>query len=262
MHDTLMTLCILNVYARKNDSGEFKLYNARKIELQKNWSSTTVGYIRFFYPSEHTFDREKASRQNLFITTTLPEIFGCKPDTVNYYFAKTRRALDKLKGFEFNVGGSGTEKPSGKTIGRDVYTTGTDEYYPHEVVHVFINPMFPNMHTWAAEGLATYLGGSRGESLQWHINRTHVYLQAHSEVDLNNMLDLQTMDEYTDYRYVLGGAVIQLIYEKKGWDGVKKFLTQATDKDAYYTAIEKHLGWKREEINSKFRTALTTLANS
>ncbi len=257
-HDTLMTLCILDVYARRNTAGVFKMYNARNINLKKDWSMRTVGYLKYYYPQGHRFDKSKAKKQNTFITCTLPEIFGCTPDTVNYFFAETREQLDKLKGFEFNVGGSGTEKPSGKTIGNSVYTTGTDEYYPHELVHVFINPMYPDMHNWAAEGLAVYLGGSRGKSLQWHINRTAKYLSEHPEIDLNNMLDLQTMDEYTDYRYVLGGAIIQLIYENECWDGVKEFVGETTnEKESYYAAIEKHLGWKQSEIDMKFRKALS-----
>ncbi len=259
-NDTLMTLCIMNVYA-KRDNGKFKLYNARNIILEKDWTTQTVGYLKYYYPSNYKFDEAKALKQNLFITNTLPELFGCTPDTVNYYFAETRKQLDGLKGFEFNVGGSGTEKPSGKTIGNTVYTTGTDEYYPHELVHVFINPMYPEMHLWAAEGIATYLGGSRGQSLQWHINRTSDYLSQHLEIDLSNMLDLQTMDEYTDYRYVLGGAIIQLIHDKENCKGVKEFLSEATnDNKSYYAAIEKHLGWKQNEINKKFRKALKELA--
>ncbi len=259
-NDTLMTLCIMNVYA-KRDNGKFKLYNARNIILEKDWTTQTVGYLKYYYPSNHMFDEDKALKQNLFITNTLPELFGCTPDTVNYYFAETRKQLDELKGFEFNVGGSGTEKPSGKTIGNTVYTTGTDEYYPHELVHVFINPMYSDMHNWAAEGIATYLGGSRGQSLRWHINRTSDYLSQHLEIDLSNMLDLQTMDEYTDYRYVLGGAIIQLIHDKENCKGVKEFLSEATnDNKSYYAAIEKHLGWKQNEINKKFRKALKELA--
>ncbi len=263
-HDTIMTLCILNVYAkREKPDGEFKLYNARNVILQKDWSSQTVGYLKYYYPKNHEFDEEKALKQDQFITSTLPGIFGCKPDTVEYYFAETRKQLDDLKGFEFNVGGSGTEKPSGKTNGTSVYTTGTDEYYPHELVHVFINPMYPDMHNWASEGLATFLGGSRGQSLQWHIKRTATYLEEHPEVDLNNMLDLRTMDEYTDYRYVLGGAIIQLIHDKENCKAVKEFLAETTsDDESYYSAIERHLGWKRNEIDKKFRKALKEMAKA
>ncbi len=259
-HDTLMTLCIMNVYAKK-EGDEFKLYNARNTVVKKDWQTRTMGYLKYHYPSSHEFDEAKALKQNRFITNTLPELFGCTPDTVNYFFAETRKQLDELKGFEFNVGGSGTEKPSGKTIGNNVYTTGTDEYYPHELVHVFINPMYPDMHNWASEGIATYLGGSRGQSLQWHINRSAEYLAQHPEVDLSKMLDLQTMDEYTDYRYILGGAIIQLIHDKENCKAVKEFLAETTsDDESYYAAIEKHLGWKRSEINKKFRRALKKMA--
>lgn len=259
-HDTIQTLCIVDIYV-KRESGKFKLYNALPINLKQNWKSQTVGYIHFHYPKEHQFDVEKARKLNDFIADTLPAIFGSKPDTVDYYFTDNWRKLDGLSGLEYNVGRSGEERPSGKSAPNNaVYAVGTGEYYPHEMVHLFVGPLYPGMYLWTGEGIAVYLGGSRGKPLTWHIRRTNNYLQNHPEIDLNNMLDLVTLDDYTEYRYVLGGAIIELIKQKEGWPGVKEFLKESTDKDSYYQAVKKHLGWKRKDINIKFRKMLSRLA--
>lgn len=259
-NDTLMTLCIIEVYVGPTQEG-YKLYNALPINLKKHWQSTTVGYIRFHYPRYHEFNREKARKQNAFITETLPSIFDTRPDSVDYFFAGTRQELEALRGFVFNVGGSGTVKPSGKAApGNIVYAVGTGEYYPHELVHVFVDPLQNPKHPWVGEGLATYLGGSRGKSLSWHIKRTHAYLEQHPEIDLNNMLDLLTIDEYTEYRYVLGGLVIKLIHDERGWDGVKAFIREVEDQEGYYQALEKYLGWKRQDLNKEVRRALAILS--
>ena len=258
-NDTLMTLCILDVYARR-DSGRFQLYNARTINQQRDWSMQAVGYLKYHFPKSHHFDKEMAMRQNAFIADTLPNIFGTRPDTVEYFLADTREQMDALKGFVFNVGGSGTEKPSGKAAPNNtVYAIGSGEFYPHELVHIFVGPLFPEAYLWASEGLATYLGGSRGKSLSWHVQRTSAYLDQHPEINLNNMLNLVTLDQYTGYRYVLGGAVIQLIRQREGWEGVMEFLREAKDKDSYYKALEKHLGWKQKEINAKLRSQLAKM---
>ncbi len=262
--DTLMTLCIIEVYAREDKSGTFKLQNAGPIHLRENWQSRELGYLRYHFPSYHQFDLSKAQMQNHFISDTLPRIFGVQPDTVDYYFAPRQQEMNAMRGFVFKVGHSGTEKPGGKAVraNKSVYTTGTGEYYPHELMHIFVDPLFPNRHNWASEGLATYLGGSRGKSLLWHIERSHRYLAAHPEIDLSNMLDLLTMDEYTDYRYVLGGTIILLIHEKQGWQGVKEFLNTGSTAADYYRGIAEQLGWRRSQIDKKLRRELARLAEN
>src|SRR5690625_7698913 len=98
----------------------------------------------------------------------------------------------------------GEIKPSGRAGGDKVYSGGMEEYYPHEVFHVQIDAHYPDKYYWVSEGLATLLGGSRGKPLEWHLKRTNEYLERHPEVDLNNLLELVNLDEYTDYHYSLG----------------------------------------------------------
>jgi hypothetical protein len=150
----------------------------------------------------------------------------------------------------------GEKMPSGKAGEDKVYCGGMGEYFPHEVVHVMLNPVFQNAHFWASEGLATYLGGSRGETLAWHIKRTNAYLKEHPEIDLNDMLSLSNLDEKTAYHYVLGGLIIKKVYDKGGWTMVKKFLRSGKTDSDYYRAIEKYLGIKQSELNAYLRGQL------
>jgi hypothetical protein len=63
--------------------------------------------------------------------------------------------------------------------------------------------------------LAPFLGGSRGKSLKWHLKRTNDSLRKHLEVDLNNLLSLVNLDEYTSYHYALGALIARWIYKKR-----------------------------------------------
>jgi len=246
-------LAIVNYYAKK-ENGEYKLYNALTFN-RKKWNHKKIGYIDFYYPLYHKFDKSKAKKLNEFIEE-ITNNFEVKPKPIEYYFADDFDEVQKLKGIDYYIGMGGEIKPSGKAGGDKVYSGGMEEYYPHEVFHVEIDDHYPDKYYWVSEGLATFLGGSRGKKLEWHLKRTNEYLAKHPEVDLNNLLELSTLDEYTDYHYSLGGLIVKLIYEKGGWEMVKKFMRSGNSKENYYIAIEKHLEVNRDNLNDYLRKKL------
>lgn len=205
-----------HLYCKKEELG-YKLYNALPINSELFLNHTKVDYLNYHYPKIHSFDMQKAAKQNDFIIE-LCKNFEIELREVDYYFTETVEDLDRLRGFDFVVGQTGKNIPSGQADSKNdvVYCTGTDEYYPHELVHVFLNKDYSNCHGWMNEGIATFLGGSRGESLQWHAKRTSEYLSEHPEIDLDSCLNYNNMDEYTDYRYVLGGVLMKSIHAKGG----------------------------------------------
>ena len=246
--------CIVNVFAKK-ENGEYKLFNALPINRDKEWNHRKAGYIDYYFPFYHSFDSVKAEKQNAFMIDVCKN-FEVPIKQVEYYFADDFNEIERLRGFDYERGTSGKLIPQGKSGDDKVYCGGMGEYYPHELIHVFINPNYPNCHNWVLEGLATFLGGSRGEELVWHIRRANDYLLKHQEIDLNNILKLVSIDEYTDYRYVIGGLICELIYEKGELKLLRDFLnTGKTDQD-YYNAIELFLNVKQKDLNAFLRTEL------
>lgn len=251
-------LCIANVFAKK-ENGEYKLFNALPINRDKEWNHRKVGYIDYYFPSYHVFDSAKAAKQNDFMIEACKN-FEVPIKQVEYYFADDFNEIERLRGFDYERGLSGKLIPQGKAGDDKVYCAGMGEYYPHELIHVLIDPYYPDCHNWVHEGLATFLGGSRGEDLTWHIKRANDYLLKHPEIDLNHVLELISIDEYTDYRYVIGGLICELVYEKGGWKLLKEFLnTGKTDKD-YYNALESFLNVKQKDLNTFLRTELKNRA--
>jgi hypothetical protein len=247
---------IFHVYAGI-ENGELKLFNPLEINTKLNFNSTTIGYIKYHYPKFHDFDYELAKKQNDYLID-LSEKFKVNIDTVDYYFANSNTELLKARGFDFLIANSGKEIPSGKAdpINRIVYASGIGEYYPHELIHFLLNPHFPNCHLWINEGVATYFGLSRGKELGWHLKKLNKHLLEHPEINLNNMLELKTLDQYTDYRYVLGGLIIKKAFEKGSYELVKKMLNAGKEDTDFYGAIEKYLGIKRQELNTIIRQEL------
>lgn len=251
--NTPFVLAIVNYFAKKEED-EFKLYNALKFNKQ-NWKCETNGIIDFYFPNYHKFDKEKADKLNVFVKTICKN-FDVEPKPFDYFLADNFDEIQRLKGIDYYVGMGGESTPSGKASENKVYCSGLGEYYPHEVFHVQIDDHYPNKHFWVSEGMATFLGGSRGKSLEWHIKKTNEYLKREPEINLNNLLELDNLDNITAYHYVLGGLIIEKIYEKGGWELIKKFMQSGKSDSDYYNAIEKYLGIHQTELNFYLRNEL------
>ncbi|KAA3636575.1 MAG: hypothetical protein DWQ02_08025 [Bacteroidetes bacterium] len=254
----LYVLAIVN-YVAKKEKGKFKLYNSLTIN-KENWNCTTVGLVDFYYPQYHKFDFEKAQKLNDFVNRTC-ENLGVQPKPFEYYLADDYDEIQKLKGFDYYIGMGGQSKPTGKASDDKVYCGGLGEYYPHEVFHVQIDEHFPNKHFWVSEGVATLLGGSRGKSLDWHIERTNLYLKEHPEIDLSNMLKLTNLDSQTSYHYVLGGLIAKKIFDKGGWSLLREFMSSGKTDDDYYNAIEGLLEVNKSNLNNYIRDQLQIVSN-
>ena len=253
-----------HVYA-KQVNNEWKLYNALTVNSELVFNSKTVGYLNYHFPKNHQFNLKEAERQNDFILKLCAD-FNVKPDTVEFYFAPTAKEILEVKGIDYVLGVNGLEIPRGRggRIGNTnlVTTSATAEYFPHELVHVFLNSKHKNLHRWSKEGLATYLGGSRGHPLDWHLIRFEKYLKEHQKVNLDSMLNYVNVDRYTDYKYVLGGYIIQLVYENGGMKGLNEFLKSGRRNTDYYMATEKLLGVKQRNFNSYFRKSISEYLNT
>ncbi|MGZ5245309.1 MAG: hypothetical protein ACXWD4_15415, partial [Bacteroidia bacterium] len=239
------------------ENGSLKLYNPLPINATLYCNSKTVGYVKYHYPKYHKFNNELAEKQNVFLQK-MSKRFNMKLDTVDYYFAATREELDRLRGYDWRVGSSGEEIPEGKAKPENntVFCTGLGEYCPHELIHIFFIPKFPDAHFWFHEGLATFLDGSRGYDLNWHLKKLNLYLKNHPEIDLTNMLKYRTIDQYTDFRYALGGFLMKLAYEKGGDALMEKLLQSGKSQDNFYATIEHNLGVQRKDLNIFIREEL------
>lgn len=247
---------IFHVYAGK-ENGELRLFNALPVNTEMWLEERKVGYVRYHYPRHHTFDLELAQKQSNFLEKFSKD-FGVPIDSIDYYFAPTLAGIQRIKGFDFVFGDNGQQLPSGKAdpANRIVYSAGTGEYYPHEFIHILLNPHHQNAHTWAHEGVATYFGMSRGKPLDWHLSRLKAHLADHPEINLDSMLSLRTMDQYTDYRYVLGGWVARQVLKKGSIPLLKELLQSGKSDEEYYAAVERLLGIRQSQLDEVIREDL------
>ncbi|MBI3363890.1 MAG: hypothetical protein HY033_03175, partial [Ignavibacteriae bacterium] len=252
-------LCITEVVAAKED-GDYKLSNALSYNT-KSWSKTNVGSITFIHPREHTFDRDLGERMSRFVDS-LAMLWNIPVQPVEYYFADRLELVYKALGLDFYIGEGNHARPGGfaDTHNRIVYAGGENEWYPHEFVHIYINPLFPNAHGYFLEGYATLLGGHRGKSLSWHLKRMNQYLHDHPDLNLNDLFSFWHIDFTTDPSKVFGGLLCKMAEEKGGLPAVKKLFSFGSSNDDFYRAIEEMFGVKREGLNDFLRSTIAKYA--
>jgi hypothetical protein len=253
-----VTPFIFHVYAKTDKStADLKLFNPLPINQQLYMSKCQIGNITYIYPSNYDFDKSLAKKQNRLLRNIAKE-FDLDLGYYNYFFTIDRTTNFELRGYDFHFENIGLEAPSGRAdvANKIAYSNGCGEFYPHELIHLFLNPRYPNAHLWFLEGFCTYFGYSRGKTLEWHKHKLKNHLMNHPEINLNDLTELVNVDYLTGYRYVLGGYFIQLAYEKGGADMVKQLLSSGSSDEDFYKALETFLGIKKYSLNEYIRTNL------
>ncbi len=255
---TSVTPFIFHVYATKEKSSDsLKLYNPFPINKMLHFQELTFKNITYVYPKSHKFNKSLAKKQYR-ILNNIEKDFDLSLENSSFIFTSDRTSYFQMRGYDFHFQNNGIEYPSGNAdvLNNTVYSYGSDEYYPHELIHLLINPKWPNAHGWFLEGFATYFGGSRGKTLDWHLEKLNTYLLKNPELDLNNLLELKNMDDFTDFRYVIGGLFIKIAYEKGGTEMVTQLMTSENSDIGFYKTIESTLGIKKQSINQYIRDYL------
>jgi len=244
-------LCIVNYYVVK-EGNYYKLSNAL-YHNRKKWQKTKIGLITFYYPFYHKFDTLNALKLNEF-SKDLCENLNIIAKEYEYYFADDFVEIQNLKGFDYWLGMGGNTKPTGIAGNGRVFCSGLNESYLHEPFHILTNNSKFKAHLWASEGVATFVGGSRGKSLYWHLCKLNKFLIEHKYINLSDtLLEMKTLDEYTDFRYAIGGIIAKRIFEKQSWQGISRLLSAGyTDQD-YFSVIEEILGVNKNYLNKYLR---------
>ncbi len=251
--------CITRIMAKK-EAGQFRLCNVLPFNT-RSWQKETLGNITFILPPTHQFNRELAQRMDAFVDS-LAALWNIKPLPSEFYLADDLSEIMTMRGFDFYVGESYNRGTGGlaDVANRIVFGAGQNEWYPHEFVHVYVNPMFPNAHFYFLEGYAALLGGSRGHDLSWHVRRMQQYLNDHPELDLNDLLGFWHFDPQTDPKYVFGGLLCRLALDKGGMSTLRRLFSFGQKEKDFYDAIEAVFGVKQQELNRFIRTKLAAYA--
>ncbi|MGJ8685685.1 MAG: hypothetical protein ACSHWW_13725 [Nonlabens sp.] len=254
---------ITSVYAKK--FGEKYLLISSAEYYMNVLEHHKIGNINYYVHPSHKFDLEKSKKMNEF-NIFLANEFNVEPMEFDYFVANNARDIVDIWGYEYMNKMYQPAQTGGVASihNKLIYAGNNSEYYPHELVHLYTYDLVPkDYHFWIGEGIATYYGGSGGESLEWHLNKLKEFLKQNPTYDLSDIDKLKQIpngEHFTDFRYVIGGFLMKKVYEKYGVKGflealqieggnVKEFHKSGSN-DAYFTFLKVKLGIEKKDFDS------------
>lgn len=252
--ESVYTSGITSVFAKK-ENGQYKLYNALTVNSKK-WKTEKFGSVTYHFPQSHTFDKNEAGKL-LQSIGELKKQWSLQIIPIDYYFADTYEEVEHLRGLDYAIGMGNQDKPSGMADieNKTVFAGGLGENYFHEVVHIYLNKLFPKSSL--TEGLAVFYGGSLGHNLKWHLTRLNDYLNQHSEINLNDLESFWYMDNFTNPKSTIQGFLCYMAYQNGGLGKLKRLLSH----DDTYIAIEKEFGIEKDKLNEYLRRQINANKN-
>ena len=243
---------ILSVFAKKINE-KYVLVNSSQYH-KVLWGGKQVGQINYYVHPNHKFDKQEADKMNAF-NEKMAKLFNIPAISFDYFVSNYSREIVKLWGYDYMPkiyipGQTGGVADISNGL---VYAGNNSEYYPHELVHLYTNEVYPDgYHFWLNEGFATYLAGSGGYDLDWHIEKFKAYIIENPDFEIS----FKTLKGYipnglhsTEFRYVIGGLICKKIYESNGmkalFDGLKNVRTD----EELYQFIEEKLNVKQADFS-------------
>jgi hypothetical protein len=242
---TIVLDAILSVYAKKVN-GNYLLVNSSQYH-KGVWQQQQVGNVSYYIHPTHQFSEEEAQRMNDF-NEEIAGIFNVSPMSFDYFVSSYSREIVCLLGYDYmsKIYIPGQTGGVADSFNRVVYAGNNAAYYAHELVHIYTNELFPNAnHFWLNEGFATYMGGSGGKDLDWHIAKFKAYVLENPdfEISLSELRGyIPNGEHHTEFRYVIGGLICKKVIETHGMKGMIEGLqTVHTDED-FFKFIKDKLG--------------------
>jgi hypothetical protein len=251
----ISTMAVVNYYVGFDSRKQPYFINPMTVNLS-DWHSKSVRNVTFYYPPNHRFNVKKADSLISRIIK-LEKDWGLKPINIRYYLASDNDELYTLRGFDYALSMGNKQKPSGISDDKDnqVFCGGLGENYFHEVVHIYLNHLYPKSPL--QEGLAVLYGGSMGHTIKWHLKRVNQYLLQHPQANLNNLDDFWYTDPYTNPGSAIQGMICDLVYQKDGIPGLKKLMTYTSYKEIF----ENEFHVSADHINDFLRKTISDQAD-
>ncbi len=238
----------------KKINNEYKLFNYFYHEKDQ-LNAFTMGMIRFYYPQSYHFSDLKA-RKLIRFQDSLSRLFDLPlHEKLDYVVDSDNASLIRhfgciyLKTFYTNKSGQYWKE-------NHTLLSSFDENDQHEMVHYFTSARFTDYIHFFDEGIATYLGGSLGHDLSWHIAKLNNYFNR-AGADTANIMNHPRIGRETQPFYVTGGIIMKYAVDNYGFQKALKLLSYSEEHHTPEEVIEKELGIPKAELNAFFLKYIT-----
>ena len=212
-------LALYRVYVQLKDSG-YVLKSALQVET-KSWESRKMNGLTFILSPLHKYTSSLARKSARFCDSLtalfdLPDIEGAK-----IYVLTSKDELASILGFDYFIA-----PPFGLTYAeKDIVLTALNsEWHPHELAHLIFRS-YSKTHRFFQEGVATWCGGSLGQSL---LDLTMLLKKENEKrgqpLSFKKVLQAEQNESLAYYTY--GALIFKEVFEQRGGRGVKNVLIE------------------------------------
>jgi hypothetical protein len=243
---------IFNIYAKKKESA-YLLYN-QFFFAKSSLKHFQSGKVDFYYPENFSFSFDKAKKTADFYSN-ISTLYGyTKKNRITYIIGNTFNEANSFVGFDSSIVSS-TSPYAGYSIRNQNIILTCREDHLHEIVHAVFFSLFPKAPALFHEGIATYYGGTAGQSYSNNLVQLKKMLNNKPDIDLSKFDDLNNvLDNGSNYFYTIG-AIFMDNALKTG--GPKKVLalfqdsvSSPSDSEDPIPAIKIEFGIQKDKIDS------------
>jgi hypothetical protein len=251
-------LALQRLYAVRESGAPFAFRLSSAFpRVTARWERRTKGPITFWYVPGQRPNSGRIDQAVRFVDSVAMLFSVPVPGHLDVVVGGSMDEVERAIGLDFFPEPSGPGQRSGGLNLGSVLLSGNPaigEAYLHEFVHAVLGPTLPAGSPLLAEGVATWLGGSRGRTPREMYALLRSYQQSDSTLTLSGLVrtgfQLDDADRASNLLYASGALVANAIYRREGIAGLRKVYQMKGDADALLRAIESALGLSQNDTAS------------
>lgn len=217
--------------------------------ITRNWERRSKGHITFWYVPGHKPNPAKIDRAVRFVDSVAKLFSVPPPQHLDVYVGDSMDEVQRTIGLDFFPESSGPGQRSGGLDIGSILLMGNPaigEAYLHEFVHAVLGPSLPVGGQLLSEGVATWLGGSRGRTTREMLALLRSYQQADSTLSFTTLVRQVFTDRDADrgsnLLYGTGALIVDALYRRNGIASVRRIYQLRSDPNTLLRALAIELG--------------------
>ncbi len=261
-------LALQRLYAVRSPGSPFgwKLTGALG-RITRDWQRLTAGPIHFRYaPGLHP-DSARAARAATFVDSVARLFQVPPPATIGYLVAHSPDEYFRALGLDYYPDASGRGSATGGQGGGGGMLLAGDprlgEAYFHELTHVVLQRICCGSVTMG-EGVAVWLGGSKGRTTRELYGDLAAYQRAHPDVPLRKVIDPDfeglTQIEGYEAAQATNALLIESVFRRKGMPAVRALLPFRGTPDEFLALVARDIPELAKDPNGWWRKTAAAYA--
>lgn len=193
----------------------------------RDWRRERVGLLAYVVHPSQPFDRARAAGTARWVDETARRFGVVDPAPITYYQLPDLETQFRLLGLQVALS---ADLVGGRADVRNRLVFAADPRfgpsYHHEIAHVLLQPVVGGMDTFYGEGIAYWLGGSRGMPMPAMLRSVAAWLAERPATGLREILETEEPGP-SSVRFPAAAAVFELVHRRGGDAAVRRMLSRA-----------------------------------